>query len=85
MMCLLETETSAAVVSTKEIQVLVDRMRRAGATVEVRYDRVPAIMEGRDMIVENVTITDAKGIGPHPMSPIAAAERMRAWLVGREG
>lgn len=56
----------------KEIRLLVCRMRLAGAAVIVATDR-----EG---YVDSVQISGAKGIGPYPMGPIGAAERMREWL-----
>lgn len=65
--------------NTDEILALADRMAKAGASVLIEFDAHARTTEGR-MIVNTVQITDAKGIGPYPMSPIGAAERMRAFL-----
>lgn len=56
----------------KEIERLAGDMRKIGAVVTIIHDR--------DGYIDRVTIAGAKGIGPHPMSPLAAAERMRDFL-----
>lgn len=63
---------------TKELETLVAKMIAKGARARINYDH----SEGRNA-VGSVEIYDAKGIGSHPMAPIAAAERMREWLAGR--
>jgi hypothetical protein len=61
--------------TTKELETLVARMIANGARATVHYNftRNPV----------SIQIHDAKGIGPHPMAPIAAAETMRTWLAER--
>jgi hypothetical protein len=56
-------------VSEKELHRLFAAAQTKGAAVAVSYDS-----EG---FVRTVTISGARGIGPHPMSPIGAAERLR--------
>lgn len=60
---------------TKELEALVAKMIAHGARATVNYDGT------RNPV--SIQIHDAKGIGPHPMAPIAAAETMRAWLAAR--
>lgn len=56
----------------KELEKLAGEMRKRGATVTIDHDR--------DGYISDITIAGAKGIGPHPMPPISAAERMREFL-----
>jgi len=58
--------------SRDELETLATRMTENGAYVFFRFD-----MEDR---IAGVTIDNAKGIGPHEMAPLSAAERMREWL-----
>lgn len=54
---------------TKELSSLIECIRSMGANVDVQYD-----VEG---YIDTVQISGVKGVGPYPMSPIAAAECMR--------
>jgi len=56
----------------RELNELITRMKRYGAVVTVT--------PSADDPFNEIQISGAKGIGPHPMSPIYAAERMREWL-----
>lgn len=57
----------------KELETLMARMRRqASATIVVKHDE--------DGWIDSIQISGARGIGPHPMGPISAAERMREFL-----
>lgn len=56
----------------KEIERLAAEVSASGATVTVSHDR--------DGYISTVMIQGAEGIGSHPMSPLAAAERMREYL-----
>ena len=58
------------------------RMTRAeakGAVVTVQIDELELAAEGREIITQ-VHVLGIKGVGPHPMSPISAAERLREAL-----
>lgn len=63
----------------KELEALIAKMIAKGARATINYNQ----SEGRNAVA-SVQIHDAKGIGPHPMAPIAAAEAMRAWLAAPE-
>ena len=52
----------------------------AGARIVTTYDVSALRDEGRE-IIDTVTVSGVSGIGPHPMSAIAAAERLREFLV----
>ena len=62
----------------KELTALTRLMQATGATVEIAYDA--------DGYIDTIRIDQAvpkagnRSIGPFPMGPIAAAERMRAYL-----
>ncbi len=58
----------------RELWSLIHRMNEAGAVVD--HFRI----NGR---FETISIK-ASGVGPHPMSPLAAAECMRRWLFKNE-
>lgn len=62
----------------KELHTLARLMQATGATVEVAYDSEGYIDTIR--IDQAVPKAGNRSIGPHPMGPIAAAERMRAYL-----
>lgn len=62
--------------STQELNSLIEKARAAGATVNVTHDAAAKSEEGRD-IIETVQVIGLRGCGPHPMSPISAAERLR--------
>ena len=64
--------------STDELNGLIDQARQRGARVTVVWDEDAAV-EGR-RVHESVRVTGLPGIGTHPMSPIAAAERLREAL-----
>lgn len=66
-------------VSNSELRDLVERLRAHGAQVDVTYDAALQASEGRD-VIDSVTVAGVRGIGPHPMAPIAAAERIREAL-----
>lgn len=59
-------------IDRRELENLVSRMEAHGAACIVTH--------GREGYIEEIQISGAKGIGPHPMSPLSAAERMREWL-----
>lgn len=60
----------------KELQALVAKALNAGASVRVTYDQIAWLAEGRK-IIDTVQVHGVKGIGPHPMPAIHAAERLR--------
>lgn len=66
--------------SEAELKQLARLMMATGATVEIAYDRDGYIDTIR--IDQLVPKAGKRSIGPFPMSPIAAAERMRAYLNG---
>jgi hypothetical protein len=57
--------------STKELETLVATITAKGARATVEYSNGE---------ISSVEIRGAKGIGPCPMAPIHAAERMREFL-----
>jgi len=61
---------------TNELDRLVASARYWGATVAVKYDDDAMRDEGR-RIYESIQVAGLKGVGPYPMSPIAAAETLR--------
>ena len=65
--------------STQELQVLAQRARKAGATVVFTMDFATFRDEGRE-VIESVQVEGLEGCGPHPMGPVAAAERLRELL-----
>ena len=64
--------------STKELEQLVNLMRATGAKVQVQHDAEGYI--DTIQIAQLVPKAGRRTIGPHPMSPIAAAEAMRGYL-----
>ena len=70
-------------ISNSELFNLVERLRAHGAKVDVTYDADLKAAEDRDVIA-SVSVAGVRGIGPHPMSPIAAAERIREALYAIE-
>lgn len=62
---------------TQELDDLVSRARYLGATVAVTYDADAMMLEGR-RIYETIQVSGLPGVGPFPMSPISAAETLRA-------
>lgn len=67
--------------SDKEIEALALRARHLGATVTITRTR--EIEDGRPTgrnPIDTVQVAGLKGVGPFPMSPIAAAERLREVL-----
>lgn len=63
----------------KELRYLITLARESGAVVTVEMDAAALEGEGRE-IIRQVQVLGLKGIGPHPMEPIGAAERLRAVL-----
>lgn len=64
----------------KELRELVEAARARGAEVFVRHDEDALRTEGRELIDE-VKVLGVPGIGPFPMSALAAAEALREALV----
>lgn len=62
--------------SNDELRALIEQLREHGASVALTYDEELRASEGREVIA-TVTVSGVRGIGPEPMSPISAAERMR--------
>jgi hypothetical protein len=62
-----------------ELRDLIARAKAKGAVVTVQMDQSAMESEGREIYLQ-VQVLGLKGIGPHPMSPISAAERLRAAL-----
>jgi len=65
--------------STKELNELIAKIEAKGGKVVVWWDAEAEILEGRK-IHQSIAVTGLKGCGPRPMSPIYAAEKMRALL-----
>ena len=65
--------------SQKELRDLIARAEAKGAVVTVQIDELELSAEGREIITQ-VHVLGIKGVGPHPMSPISAAERLREAL-----
>lgn len=61
---------------TPELLTLISKVKSLGGKVTVEWDTATKEREGRD-IISTVQIQNVPGCGPHPMSPISAAERMR--------
>ena len=66
--------------STKELNELMTKIEAKGGKVVVEWDTEAEILEGRK-IYKRITVTNLKGCGSFPMSPIYAAEKMRDLLV----
>lgn len=66
-------------VSDQELRELVNKARTNGLEIEVEIDKGLERDEGRKVIGSVRVITRGQGIGPYPMPPIAAAERLREW------
>ena len=64
--------------STKELNELVTKIEARDGKVVVEWD-TDGISEGRK-IYKRITVTNLKGCGSCPMSPIYAAEKMRDLL-----
>jgi hypothetical protein len=62
---------------TQELDDLISTARYQGATVIVEYDAQAKAEEGR-RVYETIQVSGLEGIGPHPMSPISAAEALRS-------
>ena len=62
--------------TTAELKSLIEKAEAKGATVTVTFDEEIMETEGRE-IYETIQVSGLKGCGPFPMSPIAAAERLR--------
>ena len=67
-------------VSNEELKTLIRRAEARGAIVDIGYDH-RAATEGRQ-VIDTVAIVGLKGCGPHPMSAVGAAERLRELLAG---
>ena len=61
---------------TPQLLALISKVKSLGGKVTVEWDATAKEREGRD-IISTVQIQNMPGCGPHPMSPISAAERMR--------
>ena len=59
----------------KELEALIQKAQNAGATLTVKHDR--------SGYIESVAVSGLRRVGPHPMSPIYFAERMREYFAGR--
>ncbi len=62
---------------TKQLNALIARMEKLGATVTVKWD-AEAAKEGRE-VHDSISVKFA-GFGTHPMSPIYASERFTRYL-----
>lgn len=62
---------------TQELDNLIVTARARGAAVTVTYDQNAMRLEGR-RIYETIQVSEMQGVGPFPMSPISAAETLRA-------
>lgn len=62
--------------SEKEIYALIERARLAGAVVTVTHGDDANAHDSRGF-VSSVTVTGMRGVGPFPMPPLCAAERLR--------
>ncbi len=63
--------------SDREVRQLAARVEARGARVTITTDRAGYI--------DTVQVSGARGIGPHPMGLIGAAERMREFLAKAGG
>ncbi len=61
---------------TRELNALIAWARNKGAKVTVKWDAKALRDEGRH-IHESIQVSGLKGVGPHPMSPIYFAEKLR--------
>jgi len=66
-------------VSNAELKALIERVRAMGAEVNVLYDTELVTREGR-WIIDRVQIRGLGGCGPHPMSALSAAEKIRSLI-----
>lgn len=57
---------------SKELDRLIEKAIAKGAGVKV--------VRGDGGVYESIQVSNARGIGPHPMGPIAAAERLREFV-----
>lgn len=65
---------------TAELLTLCEMARARGAVITVTWDELAEKLEGRK-IIESVQVhSGLRGVGPHPMDPISAAERLREVL-----
>jgi hypothetical protein len=62
---------------TRELDELVATARYHGATVTVEYDKEAQATEGR-RVYESIQVSGMRGVGPFAMSPLSAAETLRA-------
>lgn len=67
-------------VSNSELRELIREAQEEGALVSVTNDTQALREEGRDLVLTVTVCNWWRGIGPFPMSPISAAERLRAAL-----
>lgn len=67
-------------ISNSELETLIATATARGAKIETILDQDALLTEGRSIICLVRVISGAKGIGPCAMGPIAAAERLRAFL-----
>ncbi|KVN48769.1 hypothetical protein WT12_08465 [Burkholderia territorii] len=73
--------------SEKELYELIERAQGVGAIVTVTNDGNEVAHDPRGFI-QSVQVSNLEGVGPNPMSPLHAAERLRealrepfGWLV----
>jgi len=66
-------------VSNSELKALIERVRAMGAEVNVMYDTELVTREGR-WVIDRVQIRGLGGCGPHPMSALSAAEKIRSLI-----
>ncbi|EML1601405.1 MULTISPECIES: hypothetical protein [Burkholderia] len=65
--------------SEKELYELIERAQSVGAIVTVTHDGNKDARDPRGFI-QSIQVSNLDGIGPHPMSPLHAAERLREAL-----
>jgi len=68
--------------TTAELKKLIEMAEMRGASVVATLDEQAMINEGRE-IFDTIQISGLKGCGPYPMSPIAAAEKLRQLTGGQ--
>lgn len=61
----------------RELEALIAKACRAGATVTVQHDS--------DGYIDSIAVAGLRGVGPFPMSPLSFAERMRERLSNFKG
>jgi len=64
----------------KELRDLIAKATILGATITVLNDGDALMNEGRILIASVQVRAGIPGCGPHPMAPIAAAERLRKFI-----